>query len=308
MYSGEQTLMNKLSFIVLSAFMIVIAGISCKPATVNDEYTQLLKDDLNLAKSEVQNLNQRVAKLESDYKALQANNDKLQKDKDKLQADYKNLQDDYDKFLERARKPDLKNVTWAEVTDILKRDNTDKLEYKEGVFDCEGFALTLRDRLARYGIRCAFVALEFPEEAGHALNAFETTDKGIIFIDEVGNDQVAYVEKGKPYGAICLDAVKSDYIACEGKPGEFWGELVWKKYSNPFSYDYYQLIIQRAEFLEQSAVAYNKAVDEFNSGYLYWTEGQINNWRDNLKALKQDLGSCATKPDKAVQNIEIYWN
>ena len=194
------------------------------------------------------------------------------------------------------------------MVDILKRDSTDKLEYKKDVFDCEGFALTLRDRLAKYGVRCAFVALEFPEEAGHALNAFETTDKGIIYIDEVGNDQIAYVEKGKPYGALCLDAVKADYIACEGKPGDFWGESVWKKHSNPFSYDFYQLYLQRTEFYAQSVVAFNKAVGEFNSGSPLWAEAQISNWRDNLTALKKDLGSCATKQDKAVQNIEIYWN
>lgn len=300
--------MKKIVLAILIVASIIITGVSCTRDTENEAYTQLLKDDLNLAKTEIQNLNQKVAKLESDYKALQATNDKLQKDNAKLQTDYQNSQDEYNKLLARINKSDLKNVTWPEVVDILKRDNTDKLEYKKDVFDYEGFALTLRDRLARYGIRCAFVELEYPQGAGRAINAFETTDKGIIYIDEVGNDQIAYVEKERPYGALCLDAVKTDYISCEGKPEEFWTDLVWKKFDNPLSYDYYQLYLQRADFYAKSVTAYNKAVAEFNSGSQLWPEAQITNWRNNLTALKGDLGSCATKPEQAVQNIELYWN
>jgi cell division protein FtsB len=307
--------MKQLTITVLMVIAVVLTGISCSREPAEKEDTQAILDELDTANSQIRYLNEKIDSLQTEFNILKADYEQLQQNKDKLQADNNTLQDNYNKlndnyntFIEREKQSELYNISWPDLIEVLKRDNTNLLEYKEDVFDCEGFAITLRDRLARYRIRCAYVALGFPEGAGHALNAFQTTDKGLIFVDEVEHDSIAYVEKGKQYGFICLDGVDEDYIDCEGKPDEFWGELVWKKHSNPFSYDYFELNLQRWEFYNQSIDAYNKAVAQYNVSVGKWTGVEMDTWRTNLIALKKDLGTCISPPTKTVETIEIYWN
>ena len=77
-----------------------------------------------------------------------------------------------------------------------------------------------RQALGRRGLRLDF---EFGE--GHALNAFNTTDKGLVYVDctrgfstpiiaeftdsakreEREHDKIAYVVEGKEYGLISID-------------------------------------------------------------------------------------------------------
>jgi len=52
---------------------------------------------------------------------------------------------------------------------------------------CGDFAETLHNKAEAAGIRTAFVHIELDDEdTGHALNAFHTTDKGLVFIDCTG--------------------------------------------------------------------------------------------------------------------------
>ena len=88
------------------------------------------------------------------------------------------------------------------------------------------------------GIRCGYVIVD---SLNHALDIFETTDKGLVFIDDTGKsnnlqavtitlagsitfgqasswDKVAYVEDGKSYGLIDLKSALSfglDYSGYE---------------------------------------------------------------------------------------------
>jgi len=62
---------------------------------------------------------------------------------------------------------------------------------------CADFAERLHNNAEKAGIRCAYVSLEMtgyddplhlgiPSNAGHACNAFETTDRGLVYIDATG--------------------------------------------------------------------------------------------------------------------------
>ena len=74
---------------------------------------------------------------------------------------------------------------------------------------CGEFAETLHNNAEGNGIKAAWVAIRFEDDSTpHALNAFVTTDKGLIFIDVTGMepgesrpihmDMVATVEVGQP--------------------------------------------------------------------------------------------------------------
>jgi hypothetical protein len=73
----------------------------------------------------------------------------------------------------------------------------------------------LQNHAEEAGWRCAWVAIEFSgQSAGHALNAFQTTDRGLVFIDDTGAlagephpsnlDKVVDVKVGQAYTPVYL--------------------------------------------------------------------------------------------------------
>ena len=77
------------------------------------------------------------------------------------------------------------NPTWAQLSDFLLKDKTDRKAYVPGVYMCGDFTRDVHNNAERAGIRAAYVAVELPG-GYHSLNAFQTTDKGLVFIDCTG--------------------------------------------------------------------------------------------------------------------------
>jgi len=116
-----------------------------------------------------------------------------------------------------------RDVTWAELVRFLLADPTDESPYVQDERMCGAFAEQLHNNAEKAGIRAAWVSLDLKErEIGHALNAFVTTDRGLVFIDSTGDDpsavfspdarrdgcecdRVAYVRVGSEYGLISVD-------------------------------------------------------------------------------------------------------
>lgn len=85
--------------------------------------------------------------------------------------------------------PEATDVTWSELEEFLREDKTDEIPYSEETFVCADYAELLHNRAEVSGIRAAWVGVEFYHgDVGHALNAFSTTDKGLVFIDVVNGD------------------------------------------------------------------------------------------------------------------------
>jgi len=77
------------------------------------------------------------------------------------------------------------NPTWAQLLRFLQNDKTDQRAYVPGVYMCGEYARDVHNNAERAGIRAAYVAIELVG-ADHALNAFKTTDRGLVFIDCTG--------------------------------------------------------------------------------------------------------------------------
>ena len=100
------------------------------------------------------------------------------------------------------------NPTWARLLDFLLMDETDEHVYVSGVYMCGDFATAVHNNAERAGIRAAYVIVELTGDY-HALNAFKTTDRGLIFIDCTGLkasqsgpsncDTIVNVRLGKSY-------------------------------------------------------------------------------------------------------------
>ena len=198
--------------------------------------------------------------------------------------------------------------TWRQLRAFLLLDTTDEKEYIEPSYTCGDFAGDLHDNAEVVGIRAAYVILDLEGRTiGHALNAFCTTDRGLVFIDCTHSngsesngihswDKVAFVEIGEEYGLSDLDAT-----SC-------------------FTYRCYERYKQRRLAYQSNLDDYNNEVEAFND----WVEGQVFiigtedhqtaiDWQVSLNATKDALNleeeSLGTywEPLDRVSNAEIYW-
>jgi hypothetical protein len=178
--------------------------------------------------------------------------------------------------------------TWQELMAFLEADTTDQKPYNINSFACVAFAEELHNNAEAAGIEAAFVAVQFEgSEVGHALNAFNTTDRGLVFIDctspvqsdtpylhmlglddegvgdtgeVVGADKVAYVELGKEYGVISIE------VATSPEYSFYQAYLVDKEQYGldveAFNQDL-EVYNQRVGAFNQDVEAYNQALEAY---------------------------------------------
>jgi hypothetical protein len=240
----------KAIIVIATLAILVFSTTGCSSNVSKSKYNELL-NQFNQLESELETTKQELADVKSNYSRMLKQNQEL---RDELQ-DYRDtgitissidrlprtLKYDYTPTTDRVLKdsdyvtltnnPESVNPTFSELLSFLKSDDTDSASYSfiwgSGGKLCGWFAEQLHNRAESVGIRAAFVSVDFKDEwIGHALNAFNTTDKGLVFIDCTGGkpdltiptfniytityvigdtgsyDTIAYLEKGKPIGWI----------------------------------------------------------------------------------------------------------
>jgi hypothetical protein len=101
------------------------------------------------------------------------------------------------------------NPTMAELKAFLNEDQTERYVYSKPSFVCTNFAVILHDNAEAKGIRCAFVAIQ-GTGSSHALDAFQTTDDGLIFVDDTGTttgfgvDKLAKITMGSEVSEVAV--------------------------------------------------------------------------------------------------------
>ena len=94
-----------------------------------------------------------------------------------------------------------KNPTYDELIDFIRGDETDKNPYK-AEYRCLDYARDVHNNAEDAGIRAGVVIVNQNSKnifGGHALNVFDTVDRGLIFIDCTCYDMRAYVAVGESY-------------------------------------------------------------------------------------------------------------
>lgn len=104
---------------------------------------------------------------------------------------------------------ELHNPTYQELREFLALDKTDSKQFIKGEYVCFDFAAELNNNAEASGIRAAYVRIR-AKEWGHAIVAFETTDRGLIFIDPQSDRSVDLVI-GKPYQWDWIGAVRPEH-------------------------------------------------------------------------------------------------
>ena len=136
---------------------------------------------LKLARAE---LNTTQAELASTQAELESILDSL----NSTQAELAELQISY-KGLINGHGYTIKDPTYKQMMDFIKEDKTDKRQYIKGEYVCENFAMDVCNHAEEEGIRCAYVTIHYPD-GGHAIVAFNTIDKGLIYIESQSDELV----------------------------------------------------------------------------------------------------------------------
>jgi hypothetical protein len=105
---------------------------------------------------------------------------------------------------------ELHNPSYSEAMNFIKTDKTNYKKYDDETFNCAHYSLEVNNESESRGIRCAFVVVNLSGGVAHALVAFNTTDKGILYI-EPQSDEKVNLEVGKDYWADCVVEKSSRY-------------------------------------------------------------------------------------------------
>jgi septal ring factor EnvC (AmiA/AmiB activator) len=147
------------------------------------------QNDLKSAQTDLKSAQNQVAGLQSSMSGLQTNLTEARAQVDDLQTNLNRLTSSYAYV---AADP-----TSAAMQAFLKADTTDSKPYITGSYVCWNYAADVIANAAKQHIRCGFVYVEFPGSA-HAVVAFNTTDKGLIYI-EPQSDEVVQLKVGVHY-------------------------------------------------------------------------------------------------------------
>jgi hypothetical protein len=129
--------------------------------------------------------------------------------------DGRRLVDSQKRPVELKNNPKAKNPPLQKLIEFIKANQVNYRTYETGKFVCTEFAVQLHNDAEAAGLRSGLVAIRFQQGLGHALNVFQTTDKGLVYVDCTGTtetkadrslyDTIAYVQVGKPYGRLPLE-------------------------------------------------------------------------------------------------------
>lgn len=227
--------------------------------------------------------------------------------------------------IELINNSDATNPTYAELVAFINEDTTDTKPYldSKSVLGrvCADFAEDVHNNAEVEGIKAAWVSIDlYGDEIGHACNAFQTIDRGLIYIDctggtlserlrfSLGNssgntqtstswDSIAYVEIGKEYGRI-------DIYKAESPLYSFYEEYKRKLYEcqNMLS-DYNEQVLQYNQEIEGKV--YYIGTPEY-AEIEAW-EARIDNLRQVIDELQEEIGESWFESMGIVEDIHIHW-
>ena len=224
---------------------------------------------------------------------------------------YTNLQPPYLKSsgepIHLINNPDARNVSYSSLCYFIWEDKTDDEMYIHDQRMCGYFAEMVHNNAEQKGIKAAWVGITFEnQDIGHAINAFQTTDRGLAYMDCTGqtryqgcsvNDRAAYVEKGKEYGTIEFEKADSlDYSFYIRYKQE------WQEYH------------AKMEQHNNDVEAYNRALggrtllaEPEYSRFQAWQQ-RLKQQEPMLDELSQKLGQCYSYESMGiVKTVDLYW-
>jgi hypothetical protein len=93
--------------------------------------------------------------------------------------------------------PEYHNLSWQQLTQFLSDDHTNWHEYDLEDYNCMDFAIDLVANARYDNINAKIVTVQFVgQPLGHAFVAFETSDRGMVFVEPQGDNTYSNVDIG----------------------------------------------------------------------------------------------------------------
>jgi hypothetical protein len=224
--------------------------------------------------------------------------------------------------------PDAINPSYAELAAFIQQDTTDSNDYFIDPFIgyvCADFAEDVHNNAEAAGIRAASVSVDFEDGGqGHALNAFDTIDRGLVYIDctgqSFGDKLDIHVEKTEEGYAVLYDNPGSWDAVAYVEVGREYGLIPMAK-ARALYYNFYQDYKQEWQEYQELLAAFNEEVSRFNQeikGRTYY-EGsaelaRMEEWQVELEEqaelldeLGEELGNIWFEPKGIVKEVQIHW-
>ena len=210
--------------------------------------------------------------------------------------------------------------TWEELIAFLQEDDTDDHLYINGSFVCADFAEMLHNNAEASGVKAVWVSVDFTVGEGHALNAFNTTDKGLVYADCTGGGFSPQIRGDfRDYGSekdVERDYDKIAYVAI----GREYGMLGVDKAASP-EYWFYEEYTEEWDEYESDVKAYNESVESYKMALggrtvigdpLEYVElnriyDDLNLQYEELQGREDNLGvACRWGSLGVVTDVEVY--
>ena len=224
--------------------------------------------------------------------------------------------------------PDAINPTYAELVAFIKQDTTDANDYLEHSligYVCADFAEDVHNNAEAAGIRAASVSVDFEgSEEGHACNAFDTIDTGLVYIDCTGQssgDKIKFhLEQTEEGFEFVSDNPESWDAAAYVKIGKEYG-LISLGRANALYYNFYEEYKQKWLAYQQILADFNDSFARFNQevqGKTFYKgspelarmqawQADLEEMGELLEGLSEELGDVRFEPKGVVKDVWIHW-
>jgi hypothetical protein len=165
-------------------------------ATTQSELTEV-QNELQTTSSKLTSTLKKLTATEADYATTKEQLATEREQIDAIQENLDALQINYDRMTTGYGYV-LKDPTYQALKSFLAADSTDANLYDINNYVCVDFSTAVKANAIKQKIRCAYVIIDYPGGTGHAIVAFNTTDKGIIYIEPQHDDEVN-LQIGKYY-------------------------------------------------------------------------------------------------------------
>ena len=166
------------------------------------------QNELQTTTQTLQDKNSQLAKALADYTKTLASLDTEKVQSAELQSTLDNLQANYG-ALTAGYGYVLKDPTYQQVKTFMAADRTNDNPYVDDTYVCEDFSADVIVHALQQKIRCGYVSIRYSDSA-HAIVAFNTTDRGLIYIEPQSDEEVN-LAAGKHYWTQCVLASPGHY-------------------------------------------------------------------------------------------------
>jgi len=195
--------------VIIGVVFIVLISIfwGLKVYNLYDSISKI-EDKQKDIKSEIGLINTDLSDIKSQIIVVNNQIDDVKQNLDEVNSDVE--------YLKNGGRYELHDPTYSELLEFLKSDKTDDKKYIDNVYVCRHFANEVNNNSEAYGIRCAYVGVDLSGPEDHAIVAFNTTDKGVIYYDPSYFARFGgyYETYGGTYWQIDLKIGKDYYADC----------------------------------------------------------------------------------------------